>query len=102
MKIVYALVCTLIIFNAARGGNLAITGEGGNKINVPPASITLPPITLGNPPSPDKSVSLDMFVPSAYAEGESVSTNITVREYRASNTVSVVTNIPVRERKYFY
>jgi hypothetical protein len=68
MKLFYAMVCTLIVFNAARGGNLAITDATGGTVTVPPAMINL---------STNKAVSeipslIDILVPSAYAAPEKV------------------------------
>ena len=67
MKVIYGVVCALIIFNSARGGNLAINDVSGGKVVVPPASITVP----STAPEPVKtSMSFGDLTASAYGGDE--------------------------------
>jgi hypothetical protein len=61
LKVVYCVVCSLIIFNAARGGNLAITDASGTTISVPPATMNLSTNKVSH------SIMDISFVQSAYA-----------------------------------
>ena len=70
MKLFYAMICTLIIFNAARGGNLAITDATGTTVSVPPATIN-----LSTNKSSEVPALIDILVPSAYAASDKVDPN---------------------------
>lgn len=71
MKLFYAMVCTLIVFNAARGGNLAIADASGGTISIPSPVIN---VSTNRSTSEIPSI-IDLLVPSAYASSEKVDVN---------------------------